>query len=900
MPTLKKLTYLVFTLCAICIMGRFTVTAQTLAAPQPQTSDTPWSEPLNLSRSGAAGQPVIITGPEGLLQAFWWDQFDGIITAINAGETWSEPARAPIVTTELVGQGDNAFFVSTPIAAMPGITGDNAGAAHALWLGAADEETGLRPLLTSRLVLSTTTWTAPTTITGSALKWSMAAGADGTLHLVYVRTTHTAADPAGLVYRRSTNNGVTWSPPVVLYTSIYFRLLQSETAHLNVIADGLGSVLVTSETFRPQQPFIIRSADAGATWEEPFIIGTDELHPIRADLILADSELAASEVISPSSELLLLWQAEDESNACVLVQQRSFDSGVTWSAPERVLEGATTCAQTPTFLPTAGGDVLRVTGGGSGSLAVEIWDPSASQWSETQSLSLAFENPELGTPVTLNPQILQLLDGRLSVAGTGQDGEIWFLQSDLDLFAWAFAPPSPWSGPVNIADRPGLPGMPSVAADSEGRVHVLWSEAQDAAQPGTIVLYSRWDGNRWSSPTVVDPVSTGKADQPALVVVGDRLHAVWSSGPEGQIYYSRAYVRDANAANSWSEAQVLSGLEVGGTPTGSASAPAIAVDLLGRLHVAYAVPVNDGRGIYYTVSADEGDSWTEPVQVFDAVTEGWLRADNPTLTVDERGIVHVAWLRAPLPGYGLPEAVYYARSIDNGETWSAPYLLAEGLFNEPRLVATLHGQLLAFWRDLRQDIVRYRVSGDGGAVWDTISTIPGFRSVTGPVGLGVDGSGAVHAVSLTQAAETPALLYAVWDADRWQTEPSWSPAWPLPDDFVPISGAAVAVQGPAGQLDILLPAGKVGAGLWIVTRTIEPIVGEPIPLMTLEPTPTPTPAPTSTPTPTPHPTVAPDAGDPGMPILEVGPLSQPLSAVWGILIALLAVGALLLRQTMKR
>ena len=68
----------------------------------------------------------------------------------------------------------------------------------------------------------------------------------------------------------------------------------------------------------------------------------------------------------------------------------------------------------------------------------------------------------------------------------------------------------------------------------------------------------------------------------------------------------------------------------------------------------------------------------------------------------------------------------------------------------------------------------------------------------------------------------------------------------------------------------------------------------------MTPEPTPTPAPTSTTSPTPRPTVAPDVGDPGMPVLAVGPLSQPLSAVWGILIALLAVGALLLRQVTKR
>ncbi|MDF1514401.1 MAG: exo-alpha-sialidase [Anaerolineae bacterium] len=905
LKTINHRSAFICALAALCLIGGFIAPARTRAAPQLQTAEPPWTEPVNLSRSGAASQPKLLFGPDNLRQAFWWDRFDGIITSINPGATWSAPARAPIILTELVGVGDNTAFVSNPINAMPNIIGDNAGTAHAFWLGAPDEDTDLRPLLTSRLVLSTTTWTPPAAVAPSALKWDMAAGADGTLHLVYLRTTHSDAAPAGIVYLRSTNNGVTWSTPVSLYTSIYFRLLTAETAQIQVLADGTGTVLVTSQTVRPSQPFILRSTDAGVTWEPPYFIENEDLQPVRADVILVQPGSITEEGDVASSDLLLVFQSLDERGACLLFQQRSAGSGATWTAPEPILEGSPTCAQPATFLPAADGSLLRITGAAAEGLTLEVWDPAVAQWSEPQSLDLAFDHPGVDPPLALTAVNLYWLDGQLTVIATGDDGEIWFLQSDLDLTEWAFAPPSPWSEPINIAGRPGLPGLPSVAPDTEGRVHVLWSEAPDASQPGTTLLYARWDGTRWSTPAVLRQDAYAIGARPALIVAGDWLHAVWSSGPAGTIYTSHAYLRDAVAAANWSEPLALSTPGEDEQSTGSASAPAIAVDLLGRLRVTYAVPVNDGRGIYVTASSDAGETWSAPVQVFDTVAEGWLRADHPSLTVDEYGGLHITWLRAPLPGNGLPEAVYYARSTDLGETWSEPFLLAEGAFTGPQLIANLHGQLFAFWRDLRQDIVRYRTSVDGGEVWDTISTIPGFRAVTGPAGLTLDGSGALHAAALTRTSQGSSLLYSVWQDGRWQAA---QPALALPADLDPPSGAALsgatagaalAVQGSAGRIDVLLPAAAAGAGLWSVTRHIEPINAAPASFITPEPTVTPTPSPTPLPSPTPRPTVAPEAGDPGVPVLEVGPLSQPLSAVWGILIAVIAVAAVLLRQGLK-
>jgi hypothetical protein len=66
--------------------------------------------------------------------------------------------------------------------------------------------------------------------------------------------------------------------------------------------------------------------------------------------------------------------------------------------------------------------------------------------------------------------------------------------------------------------------------------------------------------------------------------------------------------------------------------------------------VSYAVPLNEGRGIYLTWSSDRGDSWSSPVRVFDAETAGWETVDQPRLAFDEDGALHTVFTRYSLPG----------------------------------------------------------------------------------------------------------------------------------------------------------------------------------------------------------------------------------------------------------
>ena len=93
---------------------------------------------------------------------------------------------------------------------------------------------------------------------------------DGGLHLSYLKNISTEESPAGVYYVRSVDNGETWSAPLGLYDSLYFFALSNESAniHLSTISSG-GESYVFAVWDNPllDRVFLIRSVDAGRTWE---------------------------------------------------------------------------------------------------------------------------------------------------------------------------------------------------------------------------------------------------------------------------------------------------------------------------------------------------------------------------------------------------------------------------------------------------------------------------------------------------------------------------------------------------------------------------------------------------------------------------------------------------------
>jgi hypothetical protein len=469
-------------------------------------------------------------------------------------------------------------------------------------------------------------------------------------------------------------------------------------------------------------------------------------------------------------------------------------------------------------------------------------------------VSYSFEDSELGRQVylgTLRAALGGKDDKALVAVGTDQEGDVWASSSQMGKLDMVFAPPSPWSAPASFAESEVSIDLPAIASDTEGRIHIIWSERAVSGVPEASLLYARRDESvtasgtevRWTNPTEILRMQDGGADQPAVIAVGDRLHAVWRGGKDGEILYSQAFATDAYAASGWTDPQPLP------SPTAMGSWPDVAADLGGGLHVVYAVPVNEGRGIYYTHSED-GATWSDTQQVFDAAEAGWAMSDYPRLVVDLAGTIHVVWVRANPVGSGLAQTIYYAQSIDGGETWSEPLQVAEGAFAWPQVAASGTGQVHLLWNERAGETAWWHQwSADGGLTWTRAERVAGLGSMSGPARLIADGSGTIHLAGLgSDDSGEPALEYSAWDGQRWTERELFRLELGLDQ---PVPGASVALLPALGQLDVVFrgEAKDIGEGtqmhLWHTGRLVPAVSVTPVPAFT--PRPSPTPLPTSTP-----------------------------------------------------
>ncbi len=840
-----------------------------------QSEDDTWVDPSNLSRSGAAEQSRIVGTGDGRVQVFWWDRFDGIMTAVYDGTRWSDPQNAPIL--ELA---QNGMEYVSAVTQMPYIIGDAAGWAHAFWIGKAEED-GATPLWHSAMGVGSNYWSAPQPLAESAVAFDVsAAGGDG-IGVAYIRNVQNSGGAAGVYFRGSAGGSAGWGNAVALYTTTYFRLLTPDQAYVRISDSGDGTIQAAWAEPHLNLVLYSRSGDDGVNWSAPEALGSAEQYPARPRVFSL-----------PGGTAVRMWES---GGGCALYQQEVAVTAAptaTWSAAEQVLDSVTYCPQGELSW-MQGNNLLWLWGQGTGGLTLAAWDRDQGQWSVPKELGVSFQDPGTGDWTGLGNLQAAVAGETLWVAGEdGASGDVWAVRGQPSGLQLAWVPPSAWSEPAAVYQGSDQPDLPAVAADGEGRVHLLWSETSAEGEPGTALFYSRFDGQNWTTPSAVLSAEEGPSRQPALVAWGDRLYAAWSGGPSGEILFSQAYTNDAYASSGWSDPFAL--------PMAGASGawPQLVVDLYGRLHLLYAVPLNEGRGIYYTRSDDGGTTWTEAAVVFDAAAARWTMVDHPALAVDERGAIHTAWVRSPLPGNGLPDSLYYARSTDSGKSWSEPTIIAEGNYDRPRLAATLTGQVHLFWNEVDgRTAAHQRWSSDGGETWSQDAQVRGFEQASSPLALAVDGAGRLYLLAAGAGeAGNPVLAYAAWDGERWGAPESIA---------VPISrasghGTAATVQNRQGKLSIVFPgvqrqSGAAVTAVWYLERSVEPVEALPAPAFTPEPSPTPI-VPTPAPAPTERPAVNVQAPEVGTTVVAVGPVALPVTAIAGVGVAVLLVGGMLVGQ----
>ncbi|UCF29462.1 MAG: exo-alpha-sialidase, partial [Chloroflexota bacterium] len=234
-------------------------------------------------------------------------------------------------------------------------------------------------------------------------------------------------------------------------------------------------------------------------------------------------------------------------------------------------------------------------------------------------------------------------------------------------------------------------------------------------------------------------------------------------------FFSQANSDQAFESSSWSEPIELP------APVPIGSSPEIIVDQRDNIHVAYAIPLNEQRGIYFTNSFDLGQTWSNQVQVFDAQNARWDMVDRPVLSRTDNGDLHIIWTRYSLPSGEGPLELYYAKSQDDGETWSSPQLVVEGPVVWSQIIGVGERTVQRVWQQKSSSgsTLWHEQSIDGGETWERIAPVSIFGEILGNPSLSSDIAGRLHLLLVIRSGiDSYFLQHWVFDGQSWTAETS--------------------------------------------------------------------------------------------------------------------------------
>lgn len=731
-----------------------------------QDADQIWSEPVNLSQSGSTDSPVIIIDSTGVVHVAWLDEFAGsIYTSLQAGQ-WTAPT-----SVELPFFQRNPFQPNVSVGkTLPELLLDSAGYIHAFWF---HDDGSLRYSRVRENEFGIgAAWLAARKLLDSAINFDVVVDSLGGLHLVYVLSEESPETPAGVYYQRSADGGFSWTSPTLLYENRYFRSLTGDQAHLDISTteiNGVPEVIVAWDDRPLKRTYLIKSIDAGVNWQMASLIDS----PITDQSVNIPFQLTA---YPKGQDVLLFWHSRVENSlACNHYYQFSTNGGETWSDRQQFLSDDFSCPIRSIVFPDQNGNAILWLEFEDNILLL-AWD--GNQWSEAQDQVELNSFPDPGTFSTVIFQCRQPAlssDGQLSVVGCdrGFGADIWLRTRRLsDTSGW-YPFPSKWSVPLYVSNEEIKPISPALNVDKDGIAHILWNQRLSAEANQNVtneaIYYGRIDSDGWLASGDVITSPKNKVSQPSVTIDGlNRLLAVWSEGQFGDIYFSWAVASMANNPSEWITPIQLPSLRAINT------SPQILSYGSENVIVAYAIPVNEDRGIYITRSTNAGETWSDPARIVDASSQEWDRVDHPKLARTVDGRLHALWTRFDLINSNLsegnPAALYYVSSDDNGETWSEPQEVVSATINWSDIVSPDGVEVHRLWQEVtgNSSVLWHEFSVDGGSTWSRTSVLSSTGVENEFLSLTPDPSGALHFLRITRLAEDTWLLgYWQWNGESW-------------------------------------------------------------------------------------------------------------------------------------
>jgi len=366
------------------------------------------------------------------------------------------------------------------------------------------------------------------------------------------------------------------------------------------------------------------------------------------------------------------------------------------------------------------------------------------------------------------------------------------------------APPGGFTPQTRLGFDVGDQWEPAIATDRFGHVYMLYAQYEgvpgcaDCSNPTQIFQISSDHGQTWGSPFVIYPegaVTGGQWDSQVAVdpvdgqtvyvsfmqnnksdiIVGKSTDfgASWSfvtadstnagtdkpilavRGQDVYVVYTHAQTTFASYSHDGGTSFTEVKIPKGGGKLGWALAGGGTVTPNGSVFFSWAGYEGNGGAsgnvnLYVSRSTNGGASWTtkildvskSPPQCPD-YNCGWAYLGAQTVMAsDANGTVYALWNAGSTAGG--PERIYFSKSTDNGNTWSAKMDVSTAPAGThhafPAIAATGNGDVRISWMDARAANggldrwnVYYRSSANGGSTWsnevDVSTYVSGFTYI---------------------------------------------------------------------------------------------------------------------------------------------------------------------------
>ncbi len=234
-----------------------------------------------------------------------------------------------------------------------------------------------------------------------------------------------------------------------------------------------------------------------------------------------------------------------------------------------------------------------------------------------------------------------------------------------------------WSQPRTVID-----GVPGVFEDKEliacdrtsspyrGNLYVAWARFYNI---DIMVTRSTNRGFNWSTPTRVSDISSSFQWPVPAVGANGEVYVAWCASS------AIRFDRSTDGGLTWGTDRTIQSISrmsrtVKGMIT-TYSYPAMDVDITGgpyngNIYVAYMDNGPDGYpDMYFTRSTDQGQTWSARLRINDDPLNNRIDQFHPWLTVDKTGCISVIFYDSRLDPSNILCDVYLAQSTNGGNNW---------------------------------------------------------------------------------------------------------------------------------------------------------------------------------------------------------------------------------------